>query len=181
MTFSEKRNALVCALSQFVRHPVLLASQVQPEAEPPFIIYSATADYLPDGGLGDYSYFGEGTEDYVEARTEQPSATFSFTACSINRSYTDDDGNPVTIFGADEALELATLAQGFFLHGGLDDIRKAGFVVVEVANAGSRDALELDEMGRRYGFDVRLRYTRTDSRNVGTVSNTPITTGKTKE
>ena len=105
-------------------------------AEPPFIIYSATADYLPDGGLGDYSYFGEGTEDYVEARTEQPSATFSFTACSINRSYTDDDGNPVTIFGADEALELATLAQGFFLHGGLDDIRKAGFVVVEVTNAG---------------------------------------------
>ena len=70
MTFTEKRNALVYALSQAVGRPVLLASQVQPEVEPPFIVYSVTADYLPDGGLGDYSYSGIVGDDYVEARTE---------------------------------------------------------------------------------------------------------------
>ena len=93
--------------------PVLLASQVQPEAEPPFIVYSVTADYIPDGGLGNYS-LGEGAtqDDLVEVREEQPTATLSFTACSVNRCY-DDKGSQVQVLGADEALELATLAQAF--------------------------------------------------------------------
>lgn len=182
MTFVEKRNALISALSKAVNVPVLLASQVQPELEPPVIVYTVTADYLPDGGLGDYSWYdGEGENEFVEERAEQPSATFSFTASSINRTITDESGNTATIYGADEALELATLAQGFFLHTGLDEIRKAGFVVVEVSNAGNRDALELDEMGRRYGFDVRLRYTRTDSRDVGAATEIPNTKGNLKE
>ena len=81
------------------------------------------------------------------------------------------DGAQVSILGADEALELATLAQGFFLHGGRYSIQKAGFVVVDVSNAASRDALELDEMGRRFGFDVRMRYSRIDLAQVDTVKN----------
>jgi len=40
-----------------------------------------------------------------------------------------------------------------------------------MTTAASRDALELDEMGRRFGFDVRLRYTRTDLAEVDTVTN----------
>ena len=163
MSFVTKRNSLISALHKAVGVPVLLASQVQPEAEPPFIVYSVTADYIPDGGLGNYS-LGEGAtqDDLVEVREEQPTATLSFTACSVNRCY-DDKGSQVQVLGADEALELATLAQGFFLHTGRDAIAGAGFVVVDVTNATSRDALELDEMGRRFGFDVRLRYTRTDA------------------
>lgn len=106
----------------------------------------------------------------MEVREEQPTTTMSFTACSINR-VEEKDGEQVSILGADEALELATLAQGFFLHGGRYAIQKAGFVVVDVTNATSRDALELDEMGRRFGFDVRLRYTRTDLAEVDTVTN----------
>ena len=49
MSFVTKRNALISALHKTVGVPVLLASQVQPEAEPPFIVYSVTADYNPDG------------------------------------------------------------------------------------------------------------------------------------
>lgn len=171
MSFVTKRNALISALHKTVGVPVLLASQVQPEAEPPFIVYSVTADYIPDGGLGNYS-LGEGAtqDDLVEVREEQPTATLSFTACSVNRCY-DDNGSQVQILGADEALELATLAQGFFLHGGRYSIQKAGFVVVDVSNAASRDALELDEMGRRFGFDVRMRYSRIDLAQVDTVKN----------
>lgn len=80
MSFVTKRNALISALHKTVGVPVLLASQVQPEAEPPFIVYSVTADYIPDGGLGNYS-LGEGAtqDDLVEVREEQPTATLSFT------------------------------------------------------------------------------------------------------
>ena len=180
MTFVQKRNALIAALHRAVRRPVLLASQVHPEAEPPFIIYSVLSDYLPDGGLGDMSTEdGEGGNDLVVVRAEQPSATFSFTACSINRCI-EQDGKTVNIFGADEALELATLAQGFFLHSGRYELEKAGFVLVEITNTTSRDALELDEMGRRFGFDVRLRYHRTDRLSVAAVEK-PNIIGKTRE
>lgn len=87
MSFVTKRNSLISALHKAVGVPVLLASQVQPEAEPPFIVYSVTADYIPDGGLGNYS-LGEGAtqDDLVEVREEQPTATLSFTACSVGRT-----------------------------------------------------------------------------------------------
>ena len=173
MSFVTKRNALISALHKAVGVQVLLASQVQPEAEPPFIVYSVTADYIPDGGQGATQ------DDLVEVREEQPTATLSFTACSVNRCY-DDKGSQVQVLGADEALELATLAQGFFLHIGRDAIAGAGFVVVDVTNATSRDALELDEMGRRFGFDVRLRYTRTDAAAISKLEK-PTIKGNVKE
>ena len=46
MTFTEKRNKLIAALHAAVGRPVVLASQVQPEAEVPFIIYTVTTDYM---------------------------------------------------------------------------------------------------------------------------------------
>ena len=42
-SYIEKRNALILALSNFVGCPVLMASQVEPEMEPPFIVYSITS------------------------------------------------------------------------------------------------------------------------------------------
>lgn len=165
MTFPEKRNKLISSLSKALGAPVLLASQVQPETEPPFIIYTVTTDYIADGSLGHYLQDDGDTEDsLVVVRAEQPTATFSFTACSIDR--TTEAGH---IFGADEALDLAYKAQGFFLHTGRDALARAGFVALDVSNATNRDALELDEMGRRYGFDVRLRYVREDAVTVGTI------------
>lgn len=165
MTFTQKRNKLISALHAVVGCPVVLASQVQPEAEPPFIIYTVTTDYAPDGSLGHYLQ-GDGDEEdsLVVVRVEQPTATFSFTACSIDRA--SEDG---PIFGADEALDLADKARGFFLHIGRDALEAAGFVALDVSNATNRDAMELNEMGRRYGFDVRLRYVREDVLNVATV------------
>ena len=165
MTFTEKSNKLIAALHAAVGRPVVLASQVQPEAEVPFIIYTVTTDYMADGSLGHYLQGDGETEDsLVVVRAEQPTATFSFTACSIDR--TTESG---TVFGADEALDLANRAQGFFLHTGRDAMEAAGFVALDVSNATNRDALELNEMGRRYGFDVRLRYVREDVLEVGTV------------
>lgn len=168
-TLTEKWNALIKALAEYVGAPVLLSSQVQPEGDPPFIVWSVLSDYAPDGSLGHYSLEDGGEGAVVSVRMEQPTATLSFTAYSINRAVTPEGGEPRYILGMDEALDLATRAQGFFLHGGRYSIQAAGFVVVEVSNAMPRDALELDEMGRRFGFDVRLRYTRTDKATVSTV------------
>lgn len=179
MTFVQKRNALISAMSAALGCPVVLDSQVQPEAEPPFVVYSVTSDYIPDGSLGHYSTeAGREETEVVSVRVEQPSATFSFTACSINRTV-EKDGSSVYVLGSDEALELATLAQGFFLHTGRQKIAEAGFVVVEVSATSNRDALELDEMGRRFGFDVRLRYTREDRVTVGAIEN--VTAKQDKE
>lgn len=66
-------------------------------------------------------------------------------------------------------MDLCDRMQGFFLHSGKDQIHAAGFVLVNISNSGSRSALEIDEMSRQYGFDVQLRYYRTDDRNVGNI------------
>ena len=181
MTFVEKRNALVLALAEYVGRPVLLANQVQPEEEPPYIVWAVLTDYTPDGSLGHFSTEDAGEGYAWSVRTEQPTATLSFTACSINRSGVGADGQPFYFLGADEAQELAWKAQSFFLHGGRYALQKAGFVVVEVTNAAPRDALELDEMGRRFGFDVRLRYVRTDAEKVTTIDGAVTKQTKEKE
>ena len=97
-----------------------------------------TADYIPDGGLGNYS-LGEGAtqDDLVEVREEQPTATLSFTACSVNRCY-DDKGSQVQVLGADEPWSWQRWPRGFPIPG--ERHSGAGFVVVDVTNATSRDA-----------------------------------------
>ena len=53
MTFVEVRNKLIAHLWEYLGCPVVLSNQVQPEAEMPFGIYTVTAPYVSDGGLGD--------------------------------------------------------------------------------------------------------------------------------
>lgn len=128
-----------------------------------------TAPYVSDGGLGDI------TEKEVEGgmevtRMEMPSATFSFTFCSQDR--TGPEGKPIS--GADEAEPLASRAAGYFLHAGYDDFLRLGIAVVEVGQTQDRTVLLVDEAARRVGFDVRIRYTRQDTRLVSTVEETRI-------
>lgn len=80
MSFVTKRNALISALHKAVGVPGPAGLPGPAGGEPPFIVYSVTADYIPDGGMGNYS-LGEGAtqDDLVEVREEQPTATLSFT------------------------------------------------------------------------------------------------------
>lgn len=141
----------------------------------PFGIYTVTAPYVSDGGLGDI------TESEVEGgvevtRMEMPSATFSFTFCSQDRD--DPEGNPIS--GADEAETLASRAAGYFLHAGYDDFLRLGIAVVEVSQTQDRTVLLVDEAARRVGFDVRIRYTRQDTRLVSIVEETRIIQNKNR-
>ena len=76
MTIITLRNAVVKLLWQYLGVPVILSDQVQPEAEPPFGIYTVTTPYASTGELGEYSK--EDAEDggLLEHRREMPSATF---------------------------------------------------------------------------------------------------------
>ena len=141
----------------------------------PFGIYTVTAPYVSDGGLGDI------TESEVEGgvevtRMEMPSATFSFTFCSQDRD--DPEGNPIS--GADEAETLASRAAGYFLHAGYDDFLRLGIAVVEVSQTQDRTVLLVDEAARRVGFDVCIRYTRQDTRLVSIVEETRIIQNKNR-
>ena len=66
-------------------------------------------------------------------------------------------------------MDLADRAQGFFLFAGRQLLADAGIVVVSVENTQPRSALDIDEVARRYGFDILVRYERTDTRTVQTM------------
>ncbi len=169
MTFVEMRNAMVKKLWDYLGCPVVLADQVQPEATFPFVIYSVTAPYIPGNTMGDYRTLPDG-EDSTVVRRVMPTATFSFTCCSMNRM--GEGGTFVS--GADEAYELADEAMGWFLHTGYMDVSALGITVVEVGQVQDRTTLVIDEAARRFGFDVQIRYTREDTLNVPSIKKVTI-------
>ena len=169
MTFVEMRNAMVKKLWDYLGCPVVLADQVQPEATFPFVIYSVTAPYIPGNTMGDYRTLPDG-EDSTVVRRVMPTATFSFTCCSMNRM--GEGGTFVS--GADEAYELADEAMGWFLHTGYMDVSALGITVVEVGQVQERTTLVIDEAARRFGFDVQIRYTREDTLNVSSIKKVTI-------
>ncbi|MBS6956522.1 MAG: hypothetical protein KH230_25255 [Enterocloster asparagiformis] len=165
MTYRELRNTIVLGLHAHLQIPVCLSSQVNPESEYPFVVYSSTAPYIPDGGLGQYTQSKTENGGAKEVRREQPTCTMSFTVCSIDRSNANG-----YILGEDEALDFAERAQGWFLHTGYDYISGKGITVVDVSNVQERSFLQVDEEARRYGFDVVIRYVREDTRDIDTIS-----------
>ena len=169
MTFVEMRNTLVKKLWDYLGCPVVLADQVQPEAPFPFVVYSVTAPYIPGNEMGNYRTLPDG-EDSIVVRRVMPTATFSFTCCSMNRI--GEDGTFVS--GADEAAELADAAMGWFLHTGYMDISALGIAVVEVGQVQDRTTLIVDEAARRFGFDVQIRYTREDTLKVPSIKKVTI-------
>ena len=169
MTFVEMRNAMVKKLWDYLGCPVVLADQVQPEATFPFVIYSVTAPYIPGNTMGDYRTLPDG-EDSTVVRRVMPTATFSFTCCSMNCM--GEGGTFVS--GADEAYELADEAMGWFLHTGYMDVSALGITVVEVGQVQDRTTLVIDEAARRFGFDVQIRYTREDTLNVPSIKKVTI-------
>lgn len=124
MTFAQARNAIVSGLEAHIGCPVNLSEQIADMPEYPYCYYSVLAPRIPE-----YSF---GLQEIVDApdgpllvRSEQVSATMSFTFCSTNRE--TEDGY---IFGEDEALELAEKANGFFLLNAHNIQTEQGEVVI---------------------------------------------------
>ena len=110
-------------------------------------------------------------------RSEPVAATMSFTFCSMNRE-TEEGGY---VYGEDEALALAEKGNGFFLLNGHNIITEHGEIVVNnVGNVSSRTSFWVKDAIRRYGFDVRFSYIRTDETPAILIAKPPNATGDVK-
>lgn len=90
----------------------------------------------------------------------------SFTFCSQNREA--EDGS--YIYGEDEALDLAEKGHGFFLlNGHCISVGSEDIVIRNVGSVAGRSGFVVEDTVRRYGFDVRIAYVRTDEMPTTTV------------
>ena len=86
MTQKELRNLLVQELYAYLGGPkVVLSDQVMPEAEYPYLYYQSIQQHIP----GPANLFNEGepgADAFTQRRSEEAQASFSFTACSLDRT-----------------------------------------------------------------------------------------------
>ena len=89
MTQKELRNLLVQELYAYLGGPkVVLSDQVMPEAEYPYLYYQSIQQHIP----GPANLFNEGepgADAFTQRRSEEAQASFSFTACSLDRDGPD--------------------------------------------------------------------------------------------
>ena len=158
MTFVQARNAIVSGLEAHTGRPVVLSDQIADRPEFPYCYYSVLTPRTSNHAFGLHEVVGNEEQGYRHIRSEPVEATMSFTFCGQNREA--EDGS--YIYGEDEALGLADKAHGFFLLNG------------HCILVGSEDIVVEDTV-RRYGFDVRFAYIRTDEMPATTIreANTP--------
>lgn len=160
MTFTQARNAIASGLEAHIGFPVSLSDQIADQPDYPYCYYSVLASRITNRAFGLREVLETGEDAYTLRRTEPAAATLSFTFCSQNRE--TEDGY---IFGEDEALELSEKAHGFFLLNGHNIHTEFGDIVISnVSSVGSRTGFVVEDAIRRYGFDVRFSYVRTDEK-----------------
>ena len=157
MKFVEARNEIVYRLEQHIGCPVVLSEQIAEQPEYPYCYYSVLAPRISSHAFGLRELATDGDIQTVQ-RSEPVAATMSFTFCSMNRE--TDEGY---VYGEDEALELAEKAHGFFLLNAHNVSTANGDIVINnVGAVANRSRFLIEETVRRYGFDVRLNFVRTD-------------------
>ncbi|MEG1562532.1 MAG: hypothetical protein RR365_02205 [Bacteroides sp.] len=174
MTFEQARNAIVCGLETHIGQPVNLSEQIAEIPVFPYCYYSVLAPRISNHSFGLQEVLV--TEDgHKLIRSEPVMATMSFTFCSANREI--DVGY---IFGEDEALELSEKAHGFFLLNAHNISTEYGDVVINnIGSIANRTGFFVTDAVRRYGFDIRFSYVRTDEMPTITVSKPGNSVGNT--
>lgn len=166
MTFTEARNAIVSGLENHIGCSVVLSDQIAEQPTYPYCYYSVLVPRRSSHAYGLHEVVGNEENGYRHIRSEPVEATMSFTFCSQNREGEDGD----YIYGEDEALALADKGHGFFLLNahclivGREDI-----VIRRVGRVAKRDGFLVEDTVRRFGFDVRLSYVRTDEMPTTTI------------
>lgn len=170
MTIVQARDAIWARLKEHIACPIVLADDIEDMPEAPYCYYSILAPRITNHAFGLIEL--EETQDgFIRRRSEPVSATMSFTFCSKNRD-TPDGGY---IFGEDEALELAEKAHGFFLLNGHNIVTEHGDIVIQnIGTVANRSGFLVTDTIRRYGFDVRFGYVRTDEMPTTTILDTGI-------
>lgn len=164
MTFEQARNAVVSSLEAHIGQPVNLSEQIAEIPQFPYCYYSVLTTRISTHSFGLREVLD--TENGTILRRSEPvMATMSFTFCSENR---ETDGG--YIFGEDEALALSEKAHGFFLLNAHNIPTEYGEVVINnVGSVANRTSFLVEDSIRRYGFDIRFSYVRTDEMPTATV------------
>lgn len=166
MTFIHARDAIISGLEAHIGHPVNLSEQIADMSEFPYCYYSVLSSRTSNHAFG-LREVVETAEGFIRKRSEPVTATMSFTFCSMNREI--DDGG--YIYGEDDALELADKAHGFFLFNAHNIPAEDGEVVINnIGAVVNRTGFFVEDSIRRYGFDIRFSYVRTDEMPTATVS-----------
>jgi len=159
MTFVQARNAITDGLEVYLGCPVVLSDQTGDMPGFPYCYYSVLSTRASNHAFGLIGMQGNEKEGFKRLRSEPVTATMSFTFCGQNRE-TEDGGY---ISGEDEALELSEKAHGFFLLNGHNIVTEYGDVVINnVGSVVNRTGFVVEDAIRRYGFDIRFGYMRTD-------------------
>lgn len=176
MTFEQARNAIAAGLEAHLGCPVVLSGRIAERPDFPYCYYSVLAPRISDHAFG-LRELVEGGAEFKLVRSEPVFATMSFTFCSENRD-TDDGGY---IFGEDEALSLYEKANGYFLLNGHVLATEHGDIVINnVGAVVNRTSFLVEDYVRRYGFDIRISYVRTDEMPTTTVLRPVIGSGDIK-
>lgn len=176
MTFEQARNVIAAGLEAHLGCPVVLSERIAERPDFPYCYYSVLAPRISDHAFG-LRELVEGGAEFKLVRSEPVFATMSFTFCSENRD-TDDGGY---IFGEDEALSLCEKANGYFLLNGHVLATEHGDIVINnVGAVVNRTSFLVEDYVRRYGFDIRISYVRTDEMPTTTVLRPVIGSGDIK-
>ena len=166
MTFVQARDAIVSGLEKHMSRPVVLSDQIADRPEFPYCYYSALAPRISNHAFGLHEVVGDEKQGHRHIRFEPVEATMSFTFCGQNRE--TEDGS--YIYGEDEALGLAEKGHGFFLlNGHCILVGNEDIVVRNIGSVANRSGFVVEDTVRRYGFDVRFAYIRTDEMPVDSV------------
>lgn len=168
MTIVQVRDAIQTRLQQHLGCPVKLSSAVSKMPKVPYCYYSILAPRITRHAFGLIEL--EKTDDggFIRCRSEPVSGTMSFTFCSQDREVPDGD----YVYGDDEALELAEKAHGFFLLNCHNIATEYGDIVIQnIGSIANRSGLLVTDTMRRYGFDIRFGYIRTDEMPTQTILN----------
>lgn len=166
MTFLQARNAIVENLENYLGCQVNLADQIADQPEYPYCYYSILVPRISNHAFGLIETV-ETPKGFVLRRSEPVSATMSFTFCGMNRETPDG-----YIYGEDEAMELAEKAHGFFLLNSHSIVTEYGDIVIQnIDGVKSRSGFLVTDTVRRYGFDIRFGYVRSDEMPTETIKN----------
>jgi len=166
MTFVQARDAIVSGLEKHIGCPVVLSDQIADRPEFPYCYYSVLTPRTSNHAFGLHEVVGDEEQGYRHIRSEPVEATMSFTFCGQNRDA--EDGS--YIYGEDEALGLAEKAHGFFLlNGHCILVGSEDIVICNVGSVANRSGFVVEDTVRRYGFDVRFAYIRTNEMPATTI------------
>lgn len=153
-------------LEEHMDCPVIFSDQAGPKPSYPYITINETVSYIPARGQSTVQE-EHLTEDIKVTASSQPTVSLSITAYS----------NTIP-----ESIEVAQKAYDWFDFVGYYQLKRDGYVVVEVQSIMNRDSLIVDDYERKRGFDVELRFVHEQTRIdeeikvvKGTINNRPFT------